>query len=369
MSEQDATQSAADEREAGIAGFITHLVELRNRLLKSVLVVLVLFLALFPFRNDLFSMLSDPLSKHMPTGTTMIAVQVASPFFIPLKLTALTAVFIAIPFLLYQLWAFIAPGLYKHERKMVVPLVFSSTVLFYLGTAFAYFVVFPIVFGFLSTAGPSDVNFAPDISEYLSFVTTLFFAFGLVFEVPVATVLLIIAGVVTPAQLAEKRRYAILVAFIIGAIFTPPDVLSQFMMAVPVWLLYELGIIVGRFVYKQKEEQAADHEGEESEESDLAAGDDVDAATSGNVDEDIEARHRRYETEADEEEFDFDKAFDEAVTDQDELHKPDDETDKNKRKDSGEDGADTNSDDDATPGDKHGDDEEPKPKPDDSPKT
>ncbi len=372
MSEQDATQSAADEREAGIAGFITHLVELRNRLLKSVLVVLVLFLALFPFRNDLFSMLSDPLSRHMPTGTTMIAVQVASPFFIPLKLTALTAVFIAIPFLLYQLWAFIAPGLYKHERKMVVPLVFSSTVLFYLGTAFAYFVVFPIVFGFLSTAGPSDVNFAPDISEYLSFVTTLFFAFGLVFEVPVATVLLIIAGVVTPAQLAEKRRYAILVAFIIGAIFTPPDVLSQFMMAVPVWLLYELGIIVGRFVYKQKEELATDEEADETEESGLAASDDANAATSGDMDEDIEARHRRYETEADEEDFDFDKAFDEAVTDQDQLH----DADKDKRKDSGEDG--TDADDDTTPSDdkhggKHGDesndDEEPKPKPDDSPKT
>lgn len=310
MSEQDATSSAASDREAGIAGFITHLVELRNRLLKSVLVVLLLFLALFPLRNDLFAMLSEPLSKHLPTGTSMIAVQVASPFFIPLKLTALTAVFIAIPFLLYQLWAFIAPGLYKHERKMVIPLVISSTVLFYLGTAFAYFVVFPIVFGFLSSTGPSDVSFAPDISEYLSFVTTLFFAFGAVFEVPVATVLLILAGVTTPDQLAEKRRYAILVAFIIGAVFTPPDVLSQFMMAVPVWLLYELGIIVGRFVYKQKEESAEETEAEESA-----------LTTADDEDEDIDARHRRYETEAEDENFDFDRAFDEAVSDQEGLHK------------------------------------------------
>jgi len=316
MSEQDATSSAPSDREAGIAGFITHLVELRNRLLKSVLVVLVLFLALFPLRNALFAMLSEPLSRHLPAGTSMIAVQVASPFFIPLKLTALTAVFIAIPFLLYQLWAFIAPGLYKHERKMMMPLVLSSTVLFYLGTAFAYFVVFPVVFGFLSSTGPSDVSFAPDISEYLGFVTTLFFAFGAVFEVPVATVLLILAGVTTPNQLAEKRRYAILVAFIIGAIFTPPDVLSQFMMAVPVWLLYELGIIVGRFVYKQKEETA--EESEDDEESGLAANE----ADEGDEDADIDARHRRYETEAEEEDFDFDRAFDEAVTDQEDLHKP-----------------------------------------------
>ena len=172
MSERDSSPEADNNglagvvEETGMAGFLGHLVELRNRLLKSVLVVLVLFLALFPFRNELFTALADPLSKHMPAGTTMIAVQVASPFFIPLKLTALTAVFIAIPFLLYQLWAFIAPGLYKHERKLIAPLVFSSTILFYLGAAFAYFVVFPVVFGFLSTAGPSDVNFAPDVNTF-----------------------------------------------------------------------------------------------------------------------------------------------------------------------------------------------------------
>ncbi|WP_322629808.1 twin-arginine translocase subunit TatC [Halothiobacillus sp.] len=308
MSEHESSAPDTDVQESGISGFLTHLVELRNRLLKSVLVVLLLFLALFPFRNELFTLLADPLSRHMPAGTTMIAVQVAAPFFIPLKLTALTAVFIAIPFLLYQLWAFIAPGLYKHERKMVAPLVFSSTILFYLGACFAYFVVFPIVFGFLSTAGPADVNFAPDIGEYLSFVTSLFFAFGFVFEVPVAIVLLVIVGVVTPDKLAEFRRYAILSAFIIGAILTPPDVLSQFMMAVPIWLLYELGIIVGRIVLKTRkanEEDATEPEAPTDPEDDQATTE----------------RHQRYELEA-VDTVDLDKAFDEAEAEQRQLDEP-----------------------------------------------
>ena len=313
MTERDSSPEAdknglADVvEETGMAGFLGHLVELRNRLLKGVLAVLVLFLILFPFRNELFTMLADPLSRHMPAGSTMIAVQVASPFFIPLKLTALTAVFIAIPFLLYQLWAFIAPGLYKHERKLVAPLVFSSTILFYLGAAFAYFVVFPVVFGFLSTAGPSDVNFAPDIGEYLSFVTSLFFAFGFVFEVPVAIVLLVIVGVVTPDKLAGFRRYAILIAFIIAAILTPPDVLSQFMMALPIIMLYEFGLFVSRFFYKAKLARAAEVEAEES------------GAADDESDEAVSARHAEYEakahTQADEP-LDMDKAFDEAEADQ-----------------------------------------------------
>ena len=316
MSERDASPETDNNEpvgapeESGMAGFLGHLVELRNRLLKSVLAVLVLFLILFPFRNELFTLLADPLSRHMPAGSTMIAVQVASPFFIPLKLTALTAVFIAIPYLLYQLWAFVAPGLYTHERRLVAPLVFSSTILFYLGAAFAYFVVFPVVFGFLSTAGPNDVNFAPDIGEYLSFVTSLFFAFGFVFEVPVAIVLLVIVGVVTPEKLASFRRYAILIAFIIAAILTPPDVLSQFMMAVPIILLYEFGLLVSRFVYKTKLARAAEMEADESDEA-------------------VAARHAAYEaqseTAADEpgtpvspadEPWDIDKAFDEAEADQ-----------------------------------------------------
>ncbi|HHQ68907.1 MAG TPA: twin-arginine translocase subunit TatC [Halothiobacillaceae bacterium] len=272
MSTKDA-KAAADGEQSGLAGFISHLVELRNRLLKAIAVVFVLFLVLFPFRNELFTLLSDPLAAHMPEGASMIAVQVASPFFIPLKLTALTAVFIAIPYLLYQLWAFIAPGLYRHEQQLVVPLLLSSTILFYLGTMFAYFMVFPVVFGFLGGTGPEGVNFAPDINEYLSFATTLFFAFGFVFEVPVATVLLILTGIVTPEQLAEKRRYAILVAFVIGAIFTPPDVISQFMMAIPVWLLYELGIIVGRIMIRRRDAAA------ELRDNNDALGDDSAGAT------------------------------------------------------------------------------------------
>lgn len=313
MSERDSSPEAGSNglagvvEETGMAGFLGHLVELRNRLLKGVLAVLVLFLALFPFRNELFTALADPLSRHMPAGSTMIAVQVASPFFIPLKLTALTAVFIAIPFLLYQLWAFVAPGLYKHERKLVAPLVFSSTILFYLGAAFAYFVVFPVVFGFLSTAGPHDVNFAPDIGEYLSFVTSLFFAFGFVFEVPVAIVLLVIVGVVTPEKLAGFRRYAILIAFIIAAILTPPDVLSQFMMALPIIMLYEFGLLVSRFVYKAKLARAAEVEAEESG----TAGAQADEES----DEVVSARHAEYEAQADEP-LDMDKAFDEAEADQ-----------------------------------------------------
>lgn len=305
--EADSNSLAGVVEETGMAGFLGHLVELRNRLLKGVLAVLVLFLALFPFRNELFTALADPLSRHMPAGSTMIAVQVASPFFIPLKLTALTAVFIAIPFLLYQLWAFVAPGLYKHERKLVAPLVFSSTILFYLGAAFAYFVVFPVVFGFLSTAGPHDVNFAPDIGEYLSFVTSLFFAFGFVFEVPVAIVLLVIVGVVTPEKLAGFRRYAILIAFIIAAILTPPDVLSQFMMALPIIMLYEFGLLVSRFVYKAKLARAAEVQAEESGTAGAQADEESDEAVS--------TRHAGYEAQADEP-LDMDKAFDEAEADQ-----------------------------------------------------
>ena len=310
---EPAASTSAQEEQAGVAGFLAHLVELRNRLLKSVLVVLVLFIALFPLRNDLFTLLADPLSKHMPKGTTLIAVQVASPFFIPLKLTALTALFIAIPFLLYQLWAFVAPGLYKHERKLVAPLVFSSTILFYLGAAFAYFAVFPIVFGFLAAAGPTDVNFAPDIGEYLSFVTSLFFAFGFVFEVPVAIVLLVILGVVTPAKLAEFRRYAILIAFIIAAILTPPDVMSQFMMAIPIILLYEFGLLVSRFFYKAKMARAAALAAEEAQDDAARAAADEDA--------EVSQRHAAYEQEA-AEPLDFDKALDEAEADQRRLDAP-----------------------------------------------
>ncbi|MFA7522240.1 MAG: twin-arginine translocase subunit TatC [Halothiobacillaceae bacterium] len=315
---------ATTDEPSGLAGFVSHLVELRNRLIKSVAVVFVLFLALFPFRNELFRLLSEPLSRYLPEDTAMIAVQVASTFFIPLKLAGFTALFLAIPFLLYQLWAFIAPGLYRHERRLIVPLVLSSTVLFYVGAAFAYFAVFPIVFGFLAGVGPAEVSFAPDINEYLSFTITMFFAFGFVFEVPVATVLLILIGVVTPDQLAEKRRYAILVAFILGAILTPPDILSQFMMAIPVWLLYELGIVIGRMLLRrQGGPMLADDEPDPDPGSPVPSGPTggpsgssgspatASAATAA-------ATPRQHETEKDED-FDFDRAFEEIEREQQSL--------------------------------------------------
>jgi len=264
MSQKNAATEPDDDQSV-LAGFVSHLIELRNRLLKSVLVVFVLFLVLFPFANDLYALLAGPLMAKLPEGTNMIATQVISPFFVPLKLAGFTALFIAIPYLLYQLWAFIAPGLYEHERQLVLPLVVSSTLLFYLGAAFAYFIVFPVVFGFLVSTTPDGVAMMTDINEYLGFVITLFFAFGLAFEVPVATVLLVMVGIVTPEQLAEKRRYAILIAFIIGAILTPPDILSQFMMAIPVWMLYELGILISRLVVKRR--KAA----EEAENAGMAA--------------------------------------------------------------------------------------------------
>ncbi|MCL7745088.1 twin-arginine translocase subunit TatC [Guyparkeria hydrothermalis] len=306
---------ATTDEPSGLAGFVSHLVELRNRLIKSVAVVFVLFLALFPFRNELFRFLSEPLSRFLPEDTSMIAVQVASTFFIPLKLAGFTALFLAIPFLLYQLWAFIAPGLYQHERKMVVPLVFSSTILFYIGAAFAYFAVFPVVFGFLSGAGPTEVNFAPDINEYLSFTITMFFAFGFVFEVPVATVLLILIGVVTPEQLAEKRRYAILVAFILGAIFTPPDILSQFMMAIPVWFLYELGIVIGRILLKRQGGPVLPSDDEPDPDGSGPGGGTPSGGSGG---EGAAPAPRQYETEKDED-FDFDRAFDEIEREQQSL--------------------------------------------------
>ncbi len=229
--------------------FISHLIELRDRLLRVVLVVVVIFLGLTPFANWLFSRLAGPLTRHLPEGSSMIAIEVASPFFTPFKLAMVVAIFAAMPYILYQAWAFIAPGLYRHERKRVFPLLVSSTLLFYLGAAFAYFVVFPLVFGFLTRTAPEGVAVMTDISRYLDFVLTLFFAFGIAFEVPVATVLLVWTGVVSPESLRAKRAYIIVGAFVIGMLLTPPDVISQTLLAVPMWLLFEIGVFMStRFV-------------------------------------------------------------------------------------------------------------------------
>jgi len=227
--------------------FVAHLVELRDRLLRVVIVVILVFLGLFAFANDLYTYLAQPLLKHMPQGTSMIATEVASPFLTPFKLTLVVAVFISIPFILYQAWGFIAPALYKKERRLVFPLLLSSSLLFYLGMAFAYFVVFPLVFGFLTGVAPDGVAVMTDISKYLDFVLKMFFAFGLAFEVPIATILVIWAGLTTAEDLAAKRPYIIVGAFIFGMLLTPPDVISQTLLALPMWVLFELGLILSRW--------------------------------------------------------------------------------------------------------------------------
>jgi sec-independent protein translocase protein TatC len=227
---------------------ISHLIELRDRLLRGLLAVAIIAACLLPFSNDLYHFLAEPLLRHLPESSTMIATEVASPFLIPFKLTLSLAVLLAIPVLLYQLWAFIAPGLYDNERKLVFPLLFASTVLFFLGIVFAYFVVFPLVFGFFTQAAPEGVAIMTDISSYLDFVLKLFFAFGLAFEVPIATLLLVWTGVSTVESLAEKRPYIIVGAFVMGMLLTPPDIISQTLLALPIWILFELGLFSARFL-------------------------------------------------------------------------------------------------------------------------
>ncbi len=239
--------------EAGLP-FMSHLVELRDRLLRMVLAVVVLLFALFPFANDIYTFVAGPLMAVLPENTSMIATQVASPFLTPFKLSLVTAVFVAMPYLLYQFWAFLAPGLYKNEKRIALPILISSILLFYLGAAFAYFVVFPLVFAFLTSVAPEGVAVMTDISHYLDFVLTLFFAFGLAFEVPIATILLVLTGVTTPQQLSSKRPYVIVSAFVVGMLLTPPDVISQTLLAVPVWLLFEIGVLFARMLIKRKTE-------------------------------------------------------------------------------------------------------------------
>jgi sec-independent protein translocase protein TatC len=252
-------QEDARAADAGEQTFLSHLVELRDRLLRVVLVVIVIFLGLFSFANDLYTLLAGPLLKHLPENSSMIATEVASPFLTPFKLALVCSVFIAIPYILYQLWSFIAPGLYKEERRLAMPLVFSSTVLFYAGMAFAYFVVFPLVFGFLVGIAPEGVAVMTDISRYLDFVLKLFFAFGIAFEVPIATILLVWAGITTPEALAAKRPYIIVGAFVLGMLLTPPDVISQTLLAIPMWILFELGVWFSRsFVKARPEPEAAE---------------------------------------------------------------------------------------------------------------
>ncbi len=240
-----------DDKELSL---MDHLIELRDRLLHIVLAVLIVFIALFSFSEEIFNLTAQPLLNLMPEGTSMIATSVTAPFLVPFKLVLLLSVLIAIPYILHQIWAFVAPGLYRHEKRMAAPLLISSVILFYCGIAFAYFVIFPILFGFFIGIAPEGVAVMTDIGQYLDFIIAIFFAFGMAFEVPVATFLLIAAGATTPDKLAEKRPYIIIGAFVLGMLLTPPDVISQSLLAVPMWLLFELGLLMSRIFLKPKQD-------------------------------------------------------------------------------------------------------------------
>lgn len=268
MSENTNTKPSEQKKES----FMSHLIELRDRILRMVLSILVIFLGLFYWANDIYTYLAKPLTSHLPEGSSMIAIDVASPFLTPFKLVLMLSIFLSMPVILYQLWAFVAPGLYKSEKRLAVPLLVSSVVLFYLGIAFAYYVVFPLVFGFFTSIGPESVSIATDIGRYLDFVLSIFFGFGLAFEVPVATIIIIALGLTTPQKLAEKRPYVIVGAFIVGMLLTPPDVISQLLLAIPMWLLFECGLIAAIYLLPEKMVKKTEADDSESETSDSAAG-------------------------------------------------------------------------------------------------
>jgi sec-independent protein translocase protein TatC len=244
------------DNEQESESFLSHLFELRDRLLRAVIALVVVFVCLFPFSKDIYAFLAQPMLAQLPADVKMVALEVTSPFFIPVKVTFLAALVIALPFVLYQVWAFVAPGLYAHEKKLVGPLVVSSTVLFLCGMAFAYYLVFPLVFGVMKTFTPDGVSWMPDIAAYFNFVVSMFIAFGVTFEVPIAVVLLVKVGIVSVAKLREVRPYVIVGAFIIAAVVTPPDVLSQLLLALPLCLLYEAGIIVAAIITRPTRAQS-----------------------------------------------------------------------------------------------------------------
>ncbi|MEK9543503.1 MAG: twin-arginine translocase subunit TatC [Luminiphilus sp.] len=247
----DSPDGAENSTDDSPQPLVTHLVELRDRLLRAVLSVLVVFICLFPFANDIYAFVSEPLRELLPQGSSMIATEVASPFLTPFKLTLVVALFVAIPYVLFQVWAFVAPGMYRKEKRIALPLLASSVLLFYAGAAFAYFVVFPLIFAFFTSVGPSDITVMTDINRYLDFVLKLFFAFGIAFEIPIAAVILILTGVTTPDKLASKRPWIIVGCFVAGMLLTPPDVISQSLLALPMWLLFELGILFGRILHRR----------------------------------------------------------------------------------------------------------------------
>ena len=299
-----------------------HLVELRDRLLHMVLAILIVFVALFGFSEDIFTIAAQPLLNLMPEGTSMIATGVTSPFLVPFKLVLLLSVLLTIPYLLHQIWAFIAPGLYSHEKRMATPLLISSIILFYCGIAFAYFVIFPILFGFFIGVAPEGVAVMTDIGQYLDFIIAIFLAFGIAFEVPVATFLLIAAGVTTADKLADKRPYIIIGAFVIGMMLTPPDVISQSLLAIPIWLLFELGLIASRIFLKDKVAEEVIMENDEFtliEEVPVVT--EGDSTTDDHDDEDHELSDEEME-----------KIFDDAEAEEEDNNKDDEADDESDKK-------------------------------------
>jgi sec-independent protein translocase protein TatC len=274
--EEDAEKSAA-------GSLMSHLVELRDRVVRMVIAVLVLFVGMFYWANEIYIYLAAPLTRHLPQDANMIAIDVASPFLTPFKLVLMLAVFLAMPVILYQMWAFVAPGLYANEKRIAGPLLVSSILLFYAGVAFAYYVVFPLVFGFFTSVGPEIVSISTDIGRYLDFVLALFFGFGLAFEVPIATIILVAIGFTTPKKLSEKRPYVIVGAFICGMLLTPPDVISQVLLALPMWILFEAGLIASAIIFKDREQEDEDEDHEEEDEPATAS------AHNSLTDEELEA--------------------------------------------------------------------------------
>jgi len=277
---------------------VQHLLELRNTVTNTILAILVIFVVLFPFANEIYTYISEPLSRFLPDGTSMIATGVASPFLTPFKLSLVLAIYFAMPIMFYQVWRFIEPALYQHERKLIGPMLFFSSFLFFAGGAFAYYVVFPLVFGFLSGTAPEGVTIATDISLYLDFVIKMFFAFGIAFEVPIAVILLILSGMVSAEKMSHARPYVVVGAFVVGMLLTPPDIISQTLLAIPMWLLYEAGTLIGaRLIKHRKPEQDTDDDTEQDFEFDDRYADQLDDDT------------------------DWDKAFDEIEDSFDRLEK------------------------------------------------
>ena len=249
MSKSNSSETTEEQQEAlDRQPFMAHLIEFRDRVLRIFISILVIFAGLFSFSQDLYLYVSEPIREFLPESSTMIATEVASPFLTPFKLTLVLSMFAAMPYILYQIWAFVAPGLYQREKKIVLPLFFSSVFLFYGGMAFAYYVVFPLVFMFFTSIAPEGISVMPDIRSYLDFVLKLFFAFGLSFEIPIAVVILSWMGVVEPDNLAKKRPYVFVLCFVLGMLLTPPDIISQTLLAIPMWLLFEIGLLFGRLV-------------------------------------------------------------------------------------------------------------------------